>query len=166
MALTRSNKSNLLSVAIATAPSGALAATVVRLPDHPRRQLIFGALLKGGSANTIAQLYFARRSGCWPLETHSLASPAVYGDFIEEGDIRRAIGFHGDTNHVSQRKNRKAQELGANVATSGAVAGSLYHRERDGLKRLSEESVRLISHSIGKYTLVDSIPERASSATD
>lgn len=83
------------------------------------------------------------------------------GDIVvsEEGDIRRAIGFYGDTIHIAARMEQKAKELGVEIVISEAVASQLNRLEQGGLKLLTEETVRGISHPIGMYTLADPPPK-------
>ncbi len=83
------------------------------------------------------------------------------GDIVvsEEGDIRRAIGFYGDTIHIAARMEQKAKELGVEIVISEAVASQLNRLEQGGLKLLTEETVRGISHPIGMYTLADPAPK-------
>ncbi len=79
------------------------------------------------------------------------------GDIVvsEEGDVRRAIGFYGDTIHIAARMEQKAKELGVEIVISDAVASQLNRLEQGGLKLLTEETVRGISNPVGMYTLAD-----------
>lgn len=81
------------------------------------------------------------------------------GDIVvsEEGDIKRAIGFYGDTIHIAARMEQKAKELGVDVLISETVARSLMKCDQR-LKLLETEVVRVISQPMGMYTLAD--PQR------
>lgn len=76
------------------------------------------------------------------------------GDIVvsEEGDIRRAIGFYGDTIHIAARMEQKAKELEVDVVISETVASGLEARDKR-LKLIAEETVRGISQPIGMFTL-------------
>lgn len=81
------------------------------------------------------------------------------GDIVvsEEGDIKRAIGFYGDTIHIAARMEQKAKELGDDILISETVVHSLMNGDRR-VKFVTSEAVRGTSQPIGMYTLVD--PER------
>jgi len=70
----------------------------------------------------------------------------------EEGDIRRAIGFYGDTIHIAARMEQKAKELGVDIVISEALASRLECRNQR-LTLIAEETVRGISQPIGMYTM-------------
>lgn len=84
------------------------------------------------------------------------------GDIVvsEEGDIKRAIGFYGDTIHIAARMEQKAKELGVDIVISEDVAKRLMKCDRR-LELLATEAVRGISQPIGMYTLADLKHEQA-----
>ncbi len=69
----------------------------------------------------------------------------------EEGDVRRAIGFYGDTIHIAARMEQKAKELGVDLVVSEDVAQALESSPLP-LVEVARETVRGISRPIGMYS--------------
>lgn len=70
----------------------------------------------------------------------------------EQGDLRRAIEFHGDNINIAARMEQKAKDHNLAVVISETIASELEARDV-ALKRIGEEHVRGISKPMGLYTL-------------
>ena len=72
----------------------------------------------------------------------------------EEGDVRRAIGFYGDTIHIAARMEHKAKELGVDIVVSEDVAKAVEPSPLP-LVEVAREQVRGISRPIGMFTVAE-----------
>jgi len=70
----------------------------------------------------------------------------------EEGDIKRAIGYYGDTIHIAARLEQKAKELEVECLLSGKVAAQLSDPGRR-LKLIGKEAVRGTTDPIDIFEL-------------
>jgi len=76
------------------------------------------------------------------------------GDVVvcEEGDMKRAIGYYGDTIHIAARLEVEAKSRGQDGIVSGAVVANLA-RHADRLRALGPVEIRGISKPVELYAL-------------
>ena len=76
------------------------------------------------------------------------------GDIVvcEEGDMKRAIGYYGDTIHIAARLEGEAKTRGHDCIVSGAVANHIV-RYSDRLRALGRVEIRGISGILEIYAL-------------
>ena len=94
---------------------------------------------------------------------HPAYRVGVHGGEIvtsEEGDIKRAIGYYGETIHIAARMEQKAKELGVDCVLSEEVVQRL-HASEDRVEPIGGEPVRGISEPIAVFRL---LPPRGSAA--
>lgn len=83
------------------------------------------------------------------------------GDVVvcEEGDMKRAIGYYGDTIHIAARLEQEAKSRGCDCLVSAAVAARVV-RHAHRLRRLERAAVRGIREPVEVFELrFDTVPE-------
>ena len=116
------------------------------------RANVVGALREAGAAIAARAAAYERDFGRVPA-----FRAGIHGGEIvvsEQGDLRRAIEFNGDTINIAARMEAKAKEHNLPVVISETIARELEARDV-ALTRIGEETVKGISKPIGLYTVAD-----------